>query len=59
MAGFISGLTGESGITGANLWAEIVPAAGLVAALLLFRFGYNYVKGIVNNIPKPGKKTSK
>lgn len=56
MQGFISGLTGSDGITAANVWGAITPAAGFAAALVLIKIGYNFVTGLLNNSTRPNKK---
>lgn len=52
MAGFIDGLTGETGITSANLWAQITPAAGFLAALVIFAFGYRVIRRLISGASK-------
>lgn len=52
MAGFITALTGESGITSANLWAAITPAAGTVAAIVLFALSYRVLHKMVKGVSK-------
>lgn len=56
LSGFINGLTGENGVTAANIWAEIAPAAPYAAALILIKIGYNFVSGLINNSTRPNKK---
>lgn len=52
MAGFIAGLTGENGVTSANLWAQITAAAGFLGAVVIFAFGYYVVRKIVKGVSK-------
>lgn len=59
MAGFIGALTGEGGLTAANLWGVVVPAGGLIAVAVLFKFGYRFITGIVNGLTNPKKKAVK
>lgn len=47
MAGFLTALTGTDGVTSANLWAQITPAAGTIGAIVIFAFGYYVVRKIV------------
>lgn len=47
MAGFITALTGTDGITSANLWAQITPAAGFIAAMVIFAFGLYIIRKLV------------
>ena len=47
MAGFITALTGETGITSANLWAQITPAGGFIAAMVIFAFGLYIIRKLV------------
>lgn len=47
MAGFLTALTGEGGVTSANLWAQITPAATTIGAIVIFAFGYYVVRKIV------------
>lgn len=54
MSGFISGL--QEVVTSASIWAEIVPAAGFIGALILVKVGYNVVKSAVNNASRPNSK---
>ncbi len=56
MQSFITALTGNDGITAANVWGAITPAAGFAAALVLIKVGYRFVKGLINNSTAPGKK---
>lgn len=48
MAGFITALTGTDGITSANLWAQVTPAAGFLGALVIFAFGYRVIRKIIS-----------
>lgn len=60
MEGFITGLTAaEGGVTAANLWATVAVGAGLVATSVIFKFGYNFITGVINNFTKPKKKPVK
>lgn len=59
MADFITALTGETGITAANLWSVIVPAGGLLAVSILFKFGYGFITDVLNRFIKPKKKATK
>ena len=52
MAGFITALTGEGGITSANLWAQITPAAGFIAAMVIFAFGLYIVRKLIKGAGK-------
>lgn len=52
MAGFITALTGENGVTSANLWAQITPAAGFIGAIVIFAFGYRIVRRITSGASK-------
>lgn len=52
MAGFITGLTGESGVTSANLWAQITPAAAFIGALVIFGFGYRVLRKLISGARK-------
>lgn len=52
MAGFITAMTGESGITVDNLWAAITPAAGTVAVVALFALSYRVLKKIVKGVSR-------
>lgn len=53
MAGFLTGLTGaENGVTSANLWAQITPAAATLAAVVIFAFGYRVARKIVKGVSK-------
>lgn len=48
MTTFITALTGENGVTSANLWAQVTPAAGFLAALVIFAFGYRVIRKIIS-----------
>lgn len=52
MAGFITALTGENGVTSANLWAQITAAAGFMGAVVIFTFGYRVVRKIIKGVSK-------
>lgn len=52
MAGFLTALTGEGGVTSANLWAQITPAAATLAAVVIFAFGYRVARKIVKGVSK-------
>lgn len=56
MAGFITGMTGENGITAANIWTAITPIAGFIAALVLVKIGYNQLRKTTNNATRPNSK---
>lgn len=56
MAGFISGMTGDSGITASNIWLAITPIAGFIAALVLVKIGYNQLRKTTNNATRPNSK---
>lgn len=56
MAGFISGLTAEGGITVAQIWDQMVPIAGFIATLVLVKVGYNQLKKTTNNATRPASK---
>lgn len=52
MAGFVTALTGENGVTSANLWAQITAAAGFIGAVVIFAFGYRIVRKVINGVSK-------
>lgn len=53
MAGFMEGLTDAStGVTSANLWAQITPAAGTLALVVIFAFGYRVARKIVKGVSR-------
>lgn len=52
MAGFITALTGENGVTSANLWAQITSAAAFIGAVVIFAFGYRVVRRVINGVSK-------
>lgn len=52
MAGFITALTGTDGITSANLWAQITPAAGFLGAMVIFAFGYRVIRRLIAKASK-------
>lgn len=52
MAGFITALTGTDGITSANLWAQITPAAGFIAAMVIFAFGLYIIRKLIKGAGK-------
>lgn len=53
MAGFLEGLTDSStGVTSANLWNQITPAAGVLALVVIFAFGYRVARKIVKGVSK-------
>lgn len=53
MSGFISALTASSGgLTSANLWTEASSAATLIAAIVIFAFGYNIVRKVTKGAAK-------
>lgn len=52
MAGFITALTGTDGVTSANLWSQITPAAATLAAVVIFAFGYRVARKIVKGVSK-------
>lgn len=52
MAGFITALTGEGGLTSANLWAQITAAAGFIASIAIFAFGVYIVRKIIKGAGK-------
>lgn len=52
MQGFITALTGETGITSANLWAQITPAAGFIAAMVIFAFGLYIIRKLIKGAGK-------
>ena len=56
MAGFIAGLTGEGGITVAQIWDQIIPMAGFIATLVLVKLGYNQMRKTTNNATRPNSK---
>lgn len=53
---FVSGLTGENGISVATIWQSIVPVAGFIATLVLVKIGYNQLRKTTNNATRPGSK---
>lgn len=52
MTTFLTGLTGTDGVTSANLWAQITPAAGFIAALVIFGFGYRVLRKLISGARK-------
>lgn len=53
MQTFLTGLTAtEGGVTSANLWAQITPAAGTLALVVIFAFGYRVARKIVKGVSK-------
>lgn len=52
MAGFMTALTGADGVTSANLWAQITPAAATLALVVIFAFGYRVARKIVSGVSK-------
>lgn len=53
MSGFISALTASTGgLTSANLWSEASAAATLIAAIVIFAFGYNIVRKVTKGAAK-------
>ena len=52
MAGFITALTGENGITSANLWAQITPAGSFIAAMVIFAFGLYIIRKLIKGAGK-------
>lgn len=53
MQAFLTGLTAtEGGVTSANLWAQITPAAGTLALVVIFAFGYRVARKIVKGVSK-------
>lgn len=52
MAGFLTALTGEGGITSANLWAQITPAAGFIASIVIFAFGLYIIRKLIKGASK-------
>lgn len=53
MTGFLDGLTDAStGVTSANLWSQIIPAAGTLALVVIFAFGYRVARKIVKGVSK-------
>lgn len=53
MSGFITALTAaEGGLTSANLWTEAAAAATLIAAIVIFAFGYNIVRKVTKGAAK-------
>lgn len=53
MAGFLTGLTAaEGGVTSENLWKQITPAAGTLALVVIFSFGYRVARKIVKGVSK-------
>ena len=56
MAEFISGLTGEGGVTVANIWGQMAPIAGFIATLVLVKIGYNQMKKTTNNSTRVNSK---
>ncbi len=57
MGEFVQGLTNaDNGITAANIWASIVPIAGMIAALVLVKIGYNQLRKTTNNATRPNSK---
>lgn len=56
MADFISGLTGEGGVTVANIWGQMAPIAGFIATLVLVKIGYNQVRRTTNDSTRVNSK---
>lgn len=52
MAGFITAITGTDGITSANLWAQITPAAAFLGSIVIFSFGYRVIRKIMGGASK-------
>lgn len=52
MAGFLTALTGETGVTSDNLWAQITPAAAFIGALVIFGFGYRVLRKLISGARK-------
>lgn len=52
MAGFITALTGTDGVTSANLWAQITPAAGFIASVVIFAFGLYIIRKLIKGASK-------
>ena len=53
MSSFVTALTDAStGITSSNLWGEATAAAGLIAVVVLFAFGYNIVRKVTKGAAK-------
>lgn len=52
MSDFLTALTGTDGVTSANLWAQITPAAGTLAIVVIFAFGYRVCRKIVKGVSK-------
>lgn len=52
MAGFITAITGTDGITSANLWAQITPAAAFLGTIVIFAFGYRVIRKIIAGASK-------
>lgn len=52
MGGFITALQGENGVTSANLWAQITPAAAFLGLIVIFAFGYRVCRKIVSGVSK-------
>lgn len=53
MGGFIATLTAaEGGLTSANMWTEATAAAGLIAAIVIFAFGFNIVRRVTKGAAK-------
>lgn len=52
MAGFMTALTGADGVTSANLWAQITPAAATLALVVIFAFGYRVARKIVSGVSR-------
>lgn len=53
MSDFLTKLTAtEGGVTSDNLWAQITPAAGTLALVVIFAFGYRVARKIVSGVSK-------
>lgn len=52
MAAFITGLTGESGITASSLWGAVAPIAPFVVVMVLFALGYYIIRKSVKGAAK-------
>ena len=52
MAGFITAITGTDGISSANLWAQITPAAAFLGTIVIFAFGYRVIRKLISGASK-------
>lgn len=56
MGGFVTALTGESGLTATSIWGAISPIAPFVVILALVKIGYNVLRTSVNDTTRVRSK---